>query len=147
MADTIARFDAGEHVMFYTWTPNWTVNQLAPGEDVVWINVPAASHPEGLSEAALTATGIPGAVSDPLLMGFASSDIKVVANNDMLADNPAVGALFEAMKLSLADIAAQNDLMNAGEDSQEDIERHVDDWIAANQATWDEWLQTARDAA
>ena len=147
MADTIARFDAGEHVMFYTWTPNWTVNQLAPGEDVVWINVPAASHPEGLSEAALTATGIPGAVSDPLLMGFASSDIKVVANNDMLADNPAVAALFEAMKLSLADIAAQNDLMNAGEDSQEDIERHVDDWIAANQATWDEWLQTARDAA
>jgi len=147
MADTIARYGAGEHILFYTWTPNWTVKQLAPGEDVVWINVPAAAHPEGLTEAELTATGIPGAVSDPLLMGFASSDIMVVANQKFLDQNPAAAALFGAMELTLADIAGQNDRMNEGEDSQSDIEGHVDDWIAANQATWDGWLQAARDAA
>jgi len=147
MADTIARFGAGEHVLFYTWTPNWTVNQLAPGEDVVWINVPAAAHPEGLTEEQLTATGIPGAVSDPLLMGFASSDIMVVANQEFLDENPAAAALFDAMQLTLADVAGQNDKMNAGENSQPDIEGHVDEWIAANQATWDSWLQAARDAA
>lgn len=147
MADAIARFNAGEHVLFYTWTPNWTVNQLAPGEDVVWINVPFAAHPEGLTEEELTATGIPGAVSDPLLMGFASSDIKVVANEEFLNENPAAAALFNAMRLTLADIAAQNNRMNEGEDSQADIERHVDDWIASNQATWDSWLRAAREAA
>lgn len=147
MADTIARYGAGEHILFYTWTPNWTVNQLAPGEDVVWINVPGASHPEGLTEEELTATGIPGAVSDPLLMGFASSDIMVVANQGFLDENPAAAALFDAMRLTLADIAEQNDRMNGGEDSQADIESYVDEWIAANQATWDGWLQAARDAA
>jgi glycine betaine/proline transport system substrate-binding protein len=71
----------------------------------------------------------------------------VVANQEFLDENPAAAALFDAMQLTLADVAGQNDKMNAGENSQPDIEGHVDEWIAANQATWDSWLQAARDAA
>ncbi|MFW6284732.1 MAG: glycine betaine/L-proline ABC transporter substrate-binding protein ProX, partial [Desulfosalsimonas sp.] len=40
MADAIARYNDGKPVFFYTWTPNWTVNKLKPGTDVMWIGVP-----------------------------------------------------------------------------------------------------------
>lgn len=146
MADTLQRYRAGEHVFFYTWTPNWTVNNMVPGEDVVWLNVPFADDPEGLSEEELTLAGIEGAVSDPLLMGYPGSDIQVVANSEFLEENPQARALFEAMELTLADVAEQNALMNEGEDQQEDIERHVDEWIEANQDRWNAWLDAARAA-
>lgn len=147
MADTLARYNSGEHILFYTWTPNWTVSQLVPGEDVVWINLPEATHPEGLSEDELTHDGILGAVTDPLLMGYAASDIQVVANEEFLAENPAAERLFEVMELSLIEIANQNDRMNEGEDSDSDIETHVDEWIADNQAKWDGWIEEAIAAA
>ena len=31
-------------MLFYTWTPNWTVNQLKPGTDVVWIEAAVADQ-------------------------------------------------------------------------------------------------------
>lgn len=88
-----------------------------------------------------------GAVADPLLSGWSASDIHVVANSDFLADNPAAKMLFEVMRLELATVAQQNNRMNQGEDSQADIERHVDEWIADNQATWDGWIDDAKNAA
>ena len=149
MADALARAKAGENIFFYTWTPNWTVNKLKPGVDVVWINVPEINPSEAQKglEDAMVATGIPGAVSDPIKMGFAANDIDVVANKDFLAANPAAAKLFEVMKIPFEDIAAQNDKMFAGEDSQKDIERHVDEWIKANQAAYDGYLDAARQAA
>ncbi len=39
------------------------------------------------------------------------------------------------------------DRMNAGEKSQKDIERHVDEWIAKNTDKWNGWLAEARKAA
>jgi len=44
MVDTLAKFERGEPVLYYTWTPNWTVGALVPGEDVVWLEAP---RPEG----------------------------------------------------------------------------------------------------
>ena len=40
MADAIARYKNGKSVLFYTWTPNWTVGALKLGKDVVLIEVP-----------------------------------------------------------------------------------------------------------
>ena len=34
MADTIARFKAGQPVLYYTWTPYWVSAELRPGKDV-----------------------------------------------------------------------------------------------------------------
>lgn len=147
MADLLARYNTGEHVLFYTWTPNWTVDVLAPGDDVVWIGVPRFSSPLEITEADMTHSGMIGAVSDPLLSGWSASDIHVVANSDFLADNPAASMLFEVMRLELATVAGQNNRMNQGEDSQSDIERHVDEWIADNQSVWDGWIKDAKDAA
>ncbi len=149
MADAVARAKNGEHVFFYTWAPNWTIYKLKPGEDVVWMNVPEIipSDAQKGFEEQLTQKGIAGAVSDPLKMGFVANDIRVVANKEFLADNPAARKLFEIMSAPLEDISAQNTKMYEGEDSQKDIEKHVDQWIADNKATWDKWLAEARKAA
>jgi glycine betaine/proline transport system substrate-binding protein len=47
------------------------------------------------------------------------------------------------MSVPLPDIAAQNQKMFDGEDKQKDIERHVDEWIEANQEQWDKWIAEA----
>lgn len=138
MADTIGRYQRGEPVLFYTWTPNWTVSQLQLGEDVVWIEAPI----EGAAEAA----GVPGCVVDPCVMGFDASDIRAVANTEFLENNPDVERLLELVEIPLSDIAEQNQKMVDGEDSDEDIARHASEWIEANRDLIDGWLEEARAA-
>src|SRR5690606_26733399 len=46
MADAISRYEQGQPIFFYTWTPNWTVGMLKPGEDVVWLEVSEPNLPE-----------------------------------------------------------------------------------------------------
>ena len=149
MADALARYKAGEPILFYTWTPNWTVYKLKPGQDVMWINVPEIIPTESQKglEDAMVAKGVKGAVTDPIKMGFAANDIAVVANKKFLAENPAAAKLFSIMTVPLGDIADQNNRMFQGEDKQKDIERHVDEWIKAHQEQWDGWLKEAAAAA
>ena len=45
------------------------------------------------------------------------------------------------------DINEQNTLMNEGQRSQKDIEKHVEAWIAKNKGKWNGWLAEARKAA
>jgi len=148
-ADVLGNFMSGHAVLYYTWTPNWTVYKLKPGEDVVWINVPEIKPMDAYADAAdrMVASGITGAVSDPIKLGFIINDIRIVANKQFVEKNPAAKKLFEEFKVSVADISAQNAKMKNGEKSQADIARHVDEWIAAHQATWNGWLQAARQAA
>jgi glycine betaine/proline transport system substrate-binding protein len=149
MADTISRFQQGEPVLFYTWTPNWTVAELELGEDVMWIEVPFSSLPEeqGGEDVDTTAEGIEGCVSDPCNMGFIPNDIRVVANSTFLDENPAATTLFELVEIPLEDIAQQNVRMIEGEDSEEDIQGHAETWIEENRDQVDEWLSEARSAA
>ncbi len=149
MADTMARYGAGEPIFFYTWAPNWTIGMLKPGKDVMWINVPEIKPLESQEAGRdrMTVSGIEGAVTDPLKAGFVVSDIQVVANKKFLEANPAAKRFFEVFTLSLSDINEQNTRMQNGEKSQEDIERHAQEWIAKNRATWDGWLAEARAAA
>jgi len=145
MADAVAAHGAGEPVFFYTWTPNWTVSELVPGEDVVWIEVPEVSLPENLMHLAKFATspGVEGCVSDPCRLGFPASDIVSVVNTDFLAENPAARALLEAAEIPVSDLSAQSARMNAGDT---DIEAHAAAWIAENRATVDGWMEKARAA-
>ena len=73
--------------------------------------------------------------------------IGVVARNDFLEANPAAKKLFEVAKLDINDISAENKLITDGENTSEDIDKHVADWIADNQAEFDGWLSEARAAA
>ena len=146
IADTIARYKHGKPVFFYTWTPNWTIGSLIPGKDVVWIQVPFPSLPNGHKdeENLILVDGVPGCVADPCAMGFPPSDIRVVANKDFLKRNPAVRRLAEAVEIPLEDINAQNARMIDGEDDDEDIRRHAQEWIHKNRRKVDQWLKTAR---
>jgi glycine betaine/proline transport system substrate-binding protein len=149
MAAAMARYRSGGPIFFYTWAPNWTIFKLKPGKDVMWINVPEIIPTEAQAPGLkyMTMSGIEGAVSDPIKLGFVVSDIRIVANKKFAEANPAAKKFFEIFTLSLNDINAQNTRMNEGEKSQRDIERHVDEWIAANPDTWNGWLETARKAA
>ena len=134
----LARFDAGEPVLYYTWTPMWLGGVLVPGQDTVWLDVPFSSGPDG---------DVNTEAADGSNTGFEINAQRIVANNDFLADNPAAAALFEAMSIPLDDVSAQNLIMNEGEDSTGDIARHATEWIAANRDVFDGWLETARAAA
>jgi glycine betaine/proline transport system substrate-binding protein len=149
MASALASYKAGEPIFFYTWAPNWTIFKLKPGEDVMWINVPEIMPKDSQKSAVerMTVSGITGAVSDPVKLGFVVSDIQIVANKKFIEKNPAAKKFFEEFHLELIDINEQNTRMNAGEKSQKDIEKHVDEWIAKNQSTWEGWLEEARKAA
>ena len=146
MADAIAAYENGESILFYTWTPNWTVNELVPGEDVMWIEVPEVNLPEDLMDLADAATleGVEGCVNDPCTLGFPANDIVPVANTAFLEENPAVRALLETASIPLPDIFAQNAAMNDGDD---DIEGQAAAWIEENRDLVDGWLEEARAAA
>ncbi len=149
MASALAEYKNGEPIFFYTWAPNWTIFKLKPGKDVVWINVPRIIPKESQKSAVdrMTVSGIEGAVSDPVKLGFVVSDIRIVANKKFTSENPAAQKFFEVFTLPLGDINEQNTRMNAGEKSAKDIQRHVDEWIAKNSDKWNSWLTAARAAA
>ncbi|GHC60107.1 glycine betaine/L-proline ABC transporter substrate-binding protein ProX [Neogemmobacter tilapiae] len=138
IADVMSRHSNGEPILYYTWTPYWVSGALVPGRDVEWLSVPFTALPDG-------ATG--NTEFNGKNLGFAVDNIGIVARNDFLAANPAAAKLFEVAKLNINDISAENKLIADGENSSEAIDKHVDDWIAANQATYDSWLAEARAAA
>ena len=140
IADSIARLANGEPILFYTWTPYWVTGEMVPGRDVEWLEVPYSSLPGG-------ATG--ETMFNGKELGFALDSIHVIARKGFLDENPAARALFEAASIDVNDISAQNLKMSdkgGGEDSDADIDRHVDEWIAANRSAYDSWLEAARAA-
>lgn len=149
MEETVGHFRRGEPVLFYTWTPNWTVSQLLPGEDVVWLEVPYPSLPPDQAdlESETVLTGIDGCVADPCTIGFPRNDIRAVANTEFLQANPAVRSLLEQVTLPLADIAAQNARMLAGEGSEADIRRHAEEWVQAHPERVANWISIAQATA
>lgn len=138
MADTIARHENGQPILYFTWTPYWVSGALVPGTDVEWLSVPYTSLPDGV-EADTTFNG--------LNIGFAVDTMYTLARDEFLEANPAAARLLSVARIDINDISAQNLLMSNGEDSSEDIDRHVSDWIAAHQADYDNWLAEARAAA
>jgi glycine betaine/proline transport system substrate-binding protein len=124
MADALARYKSGKPAFFYTWAPNWTIFKFKPGEDVVWMNVPEIKPTEAQAPQVdrLTVSGIEGAVSDPVKLGFVVADIQIVANKEFLAANPAAKEFFKVFTLPLGDINEQNTKMQEGEKSQQGMD-------------------------
>lgn len=148
-ADALARYRNGEPIFYYTWTPNFTGFLLEPGTDVEWINVPEIIPSESQAglEDSMVVSGLEGAVSDPLKIGFPANDIQVVANNEFLSANPAAAKLFELVSVPLEDVAEMTARINDGEDSDEDIQAMVEGWLSDHQSEVDGWLEEARAAA
>lgn len=140
IADTLTRFKAGKPVLYYTWTPYWVSDELKPGKDVVWLTVPHSANPGSQKDLDTT---LPNGKN----YGFPVNNEHIVANKVWTQANPAAAKLFAVMKLPLADVNAQNLRMHEGQGSSDDIDRHVDGWIASHQATFDGWVKQAAAAA
>jgi glycine betaine/proline transport system substrate-binding protein len=138
MADTIARYQTGNPILYYTWTPYWVSGVLVPGKDVEWLSVPYTSLPDGV-EANTEFSG--------KNLGFAVDNIYILATDSFLADNPAAAKFFEMAKIDINDISAQNKSMADGKDSSADIDAEVSAWIETNKTAYDSWLEAARAAA
>ncbi|MDN3556659.1 glycine betaine/L-proline ABC transporter substrate-binding protein ProX [Halomonas maura] len=149
MADALGRYQDGGSIFFYTWTPNWTVGLLKPGQDVVWITVEEASLPEDQQafEDATVVEGLEGCVEDPCNLGWPANDIRPVVNSEFAANNPSAAKLFEVARIPIEAIFAQNARMFDGEDSEDDIRRHADEWIMGHRDEVNAWLTQAREAA
>jgi glycine betaine/proline transport system substrate-binding protein len=132
MADIISKYKNGKSILFYTWTPNWTVGTLKLGKDIVWIDVPYSET---------KAVSVPNATKSKINMGFGADDIRPAANVDFLKANPKVEKMLKKASIPLADIAAQNLKMNEGEKSERAIKKHADAWIKANQSTFNSWIK------
>lgn len=137
ISDTIARFNSGESIFYYTWTPYWVSGKLVPGRDVIWLEVPYSSNPND------TDTTLPNGKN----YGFDINSQRIVANKAFAEANPAAAKLFEIIKLPINAVSAQNMLIADGEDSQREIAIHANNWISANQATFDGWITAAIAAA
>lgn len=146
MASLLGEFKSGKNVFFYTWAPNWTIFKLQPGKDVVWIGVPELKPlpEEEKAIERMEVSGLEGAVSNPIKLGFIVSDISIVANKKWLEKNPKARKFFQLFSLPLQDINEQNTRMNDGEKSPEDIQKHVNEWIAKNQSKWNKWIEAAK---
>lgn len=142
MADAQDRITAGEPVLFYTWTPNWTTGVLVPGDDVLWLESPTpADEDRPTSVASLEGC----AATPPCDLGWAVNDIRAVANSRFLDDNPPARNLLEQVTIPLPDIEQQNARMHAAaEYTQDDLHDDARAWIEANRDQVDGWLEQAQ---
>lgn len=137
------RVARGEPVLLYTWTPNWTVEVLRPGRDVVWLESPALPDEEDEVTPVENLEGC--AAEGPCHLGWIVNDIRAVANEDFLDANPPVRRLLEQIEIPLEDIVAQNARMvRADEYTEADVRRDAEAWIADHRPTIDRWLAAAR---
>ncbi len=134
MADTITRYNEGGSILYYTWTPNWISDVLVPGTDAVQIGVPVI---EG-------STTVQADGFDP---GFAINDVYVVANKGFMEDNPAAAKFLDLVEIPIGAVNAAQIKLRDGEDSLEDFRAQAAEWVAANQAQFDEWVAEAASAA
>jgi glycine betaine/proline transport system substrate-binding protein len=140
ISDTISRFNAGNPILYYTWTPLWLSSILQPGVNVEWLEVPFTSLPEGESEDVQTT------LPDGRNLGFSVNQCRVLVNKTFMNNNPAAVKFFEQVYIPIEDINAQNLLMREGEDSDTDITRHAEEWVKEHQTEFDNWIETALQA-
>ena len=134
MQQVQARVAAGDPVLFYAWTPNWTYEALAPGVDAIWLESPALEDDEGTTEV----RGLAGCANNPCNLGWPVNSIRAVANSEFLNDNDDIRRLLEQVQIPLGDIAAQN--AKANPNAKADAAA----WIADNRPLVDIWLTNAR---
>ncbi|MEO3416223.1 glycine betaine/L-proline ABC transporter substrate-binding protein ProX [Roseovarius sp. CAU 1744] len=148
-ADAAGRLSDGEAVLIYAWYPNATTLKLRPGRELVWLQMKTIDLPGDQEARYKPITGDVGCSGgdDPCDIGWLPTVYYIAVNRAWGEENPAVLSLFNSLKMDLSARIEQNARMAEGETREDDIRRHAEDWIAANQEQFDTWLDTAREAA
>lgn len=139
LADVMSRYEQGQPVLYYAYTPFWLQNILSSGEEVIWLEVPYTDLPEGQGDD-LTAAET---TVDGKNLGFAVQDQMIVANQEFVDNNPAASRFFELVEIPIEDVNAQNQLIQEGEDSPDAIRAHAEAWVEANQGQFENWIEEA----
>lgn len=148
MGEVFARYAQGDPVFYYTWAPSFVTEKLKPGQDVVWLPIPFDSLPEGVTSNGHEVAGVVGCAGgqDPCRMATGSWNWEIAANRDFMADNPAIVHLAETISWPLAQWSSWEVMMGES-NTDRAIKAIADEWIAANQETYDAWVEAARSAA
>lgn len=133
IADTITRYQAGESIFYYTWSPLWVGSVLEAGKDVVPLNVPFSASTDGSD------TALPDGTNP----GFKVNDIYVLASKKFLNENPPARRLLELIKIPLEDVNAMTLRQYKGEKTPQDIMAQAQAWVAKHQAEFDGWVREA----
>ena len=142
LASTIARQRQGKSIFYYAYTPHWSAIVLKLGKDANWLEVPFTSLPKEQGTVTVEDTSVDGKN-----LGFAVDRIRVIANKEFLTANPAAKRLFELVEVPIEDVNAQQQLVNEGENTPQEIRRHSEDWVQKNQELFDSWVEDARKSA
>ena len=139
LVDVIARYRQGKPVLFYSWIPSWHSQELKPGKDVIWLEVPSTSLPKVMGEFTEKDTSVEGRN-----LGFPIERLRVVATKKFLAANPAAKHWFELVQIPLEDINAEMMLVHQGKNTPQQIRQRAEEWVKKNQKLFDSWLEEAR---
>ena len=148
LAETFTRFRSGEPVLYYTWSPSFVTQTLVPGTDVVWVPIPFDALPEGVTSAdGHDVAGVMGCAADqdPCKMATGAWNWRITANKDFVAANPAIAKLSEEIEWPITTWSDWEVAIKA-DSSDRAIKKVADDWIAANQTTFDGWVADAKAA-
>jgi len=152
-SDSIERVRRGEPVIQYAWSPSGWLVELAPGTTVSWLSLGGQEMViDGTTESGIDYSDVPPATlgsactDDPCWPGWELSDIQVTATTSFLDAHPDAAELFRQVQLTLDDIAQANLRYLGGENSEADLERHAEEWVAENRDLVDEWLAAAEAA-
>ncbi|SAL83566.1 glycine betaine transporter periplasmic subunit [Caballeronia arvi] len=149
MSDAISRIRSGAPVFFYAWSPSWVTAGLVPGRDVVWLPASEDALPPGMpNTGSALVKGVVGCAgnADPCRMAMASWNGGTVANKGFIRDNPSIRALIQQVKFSQAAWSGWELAISKAPGSSGLFSRLADQWIADNQAQFDQWIATARTA-
>ena len=137
--EMLDRFERGEPILYYTWTPYWLNETLQPEQEVIWLEVPYTDLPEEQQVIEEINTTFQGKN-----LGFPIDTIGILANEQFLNENPVARHFFELTTIPVDDINAQNQLMKKGENTPKAIRSHAQEWKINNEKTFNNWLQEAR---
>ncbi|MGN4066781.1 glycine betaine/L-proline ABC transporter substrate-binding protein ProX [Burkholderia gladioli] len=146
MADVVSRVKGGEPAFFYAWSPSWTTSELVPGKDVVWLPTPADALPPNVPNAgSALVKDVPGCAggANPCRMAMASWNYSAVANKGFIAANAPVRALVEQIHFPASTWSNWELAISQAHGSSAIVTTLADQWIAANKASFDQWVAAA----
>ncbi len=138
----MTRYKQGQPIFYYAYNPHWISTVLKRNKDIVWLEVPFTSLPESIGNLTEKDTSLDGKN-----FGFPILQQRIVANKKFLEANPVAKNWFELVEIPIEDMNAESLRIKEGEDKEEDILRHAQEWVENNQEKYDSWLETARQAS